>query len=68
MIRSFRNIILSCMLLAAPAAGAEWAEKEAVGSPFPEIEATDQNGNHWNLKELIGPQGLIFFFNRSTSW
>ncbi len=47
---------------------AEWADPVPVGNAFPKIDAIDQHGKHWTNNELVGEHGLVFFFNRSTTW
>ncbi len=63
-----RYLLLIALIFFAPASFAEWAEAVPVGSPFPNIEAVDQNGKNWTNADLVGEHGLVFFFNRSTSW
>jgi hypothetical protein len=47
---------------------AEWAADFPVGAQFPSINAGDQQSKQWSNTELLGPGGLVFFVNRSTSW
>jgi len=47
---------------------AEWAEDIPVGSPLPDIQATDQHGNPMDFSSLSGTNGLALFFNRSVVW
>jgi hypothetical protein len=63
-----RYVLIIILCLFAPASVADWAETVPVGSPFPAIEAADQHGKIWSNSELLGGHGLVFFFNRSTSW
>ena len=46
----------------------EWAAGIPAGTPFPNINANDQDGQPWTNKELIGENGLVFFFVRSSDW
>ncbi len=65
-----KYIPIVILLALSPATGiaADWAEGIPVGTPFPNIEATDQNGVSWDKEKLLGEKGLVFFFNRSTDW
>ena len=59
---------LSLVFLAAQSAKAEWAEQMPLGTPFPELAATDQHGNSWSTRDMQGDNGFIFMFNRSIDW
>jgi hypothetical protein len=45
-----------------------WASGVPVGTPFPNINANDQNGQTWTNKQLVGENGLVFYFMRSSNW
>lgn len=62
-------LVLTWMTLVSVSSIAEeWAAGVPVGTPFPNVQATDQLGNSWNRKQLLGENGLAFFFIRSTDW
>lgn len=63
-----RYLFLVALIFFAPASFSGWAEAVPEGSAFPDIEAVDQYGKTWTNAELVGDHGLVFFFNRSTSW
>lgn len=63
-----RHLFIVSLLLIAPYPFAEWAESVPVGADFPQIDAVDQHGKRWANADLMGEHGLVFFFNRSTSW
>ena len=63
-----RHLLLIALIFVAPASSSEWAEAVPVGATFPAVEAADQYGKNWTNAELVGKHGLVFFFNRSTSW
>jgi len=63
-----RHAALVVILIFAPTAVADWAANLPVGSPFPEFVAKDQTSKEWTRSDLIGPNGLIIFVNRSTTW
>ncbi len=39
-----------------------------VGNAIPEAALTDQFGHPQTLAGLMGPRGLLIFFNRSADW
>ena len=39
-----------------------------VGTALPEAALTDQSGQPQTLAGLMGPRGLLIFFNRSADW
>jgi hypothetical protein len=39
-----------------------------IGEQVPDFELPDQNGKHWALKQLMGPNGLLLVFTRSADW
>ena len=39
-----------------------------IGERIPDFELPDQNGKHWALKQLMGPNGLLLVFTRSADW
>lgn len=45
-----------------------WAEDFPVGSPAPDIEALDQNGELRRFADLAGDNGLLFMLSRSFDW
>ena len=47
---------------------AEWAPDYPVGSKLPPFRAPDQMGTLWTNETIMGQNGAVFFFNRSTSW
>jgi len=64
-----RLLLLSLLLTITPSVMAdEWAPKEPVGMPFPRVNAVSQFGEHWDTGKLLGKNGLLFLFNRSTDW
>ncbi|MBD3648788.1 MAG: hypothetical protein HUJ31_15355 [Pseudomonadales bacterium] len=64
-----KHISLLLLILASPFAySAEWAEGLPTDTTFPNIEATDQFGKTWTLEQLLGENGMLFLFNRSTGW
>lgn len=69
-LRSLTALVLTLILSSpgAPALGDEWAAGIPVGTPFPNIQATDHLGKTWNREKLLGENGLAFFFVRSTDW
>lgn len=60
--------VLTLVVLPVLNASAEWAGKLPLGNHFPTISASDQEGNLRSTEELNGEHGMVFFFNRSTSW
>ena len=46
----------------------DWAEGIPEGTAFPNVDAIDQNSQTWTNRELIGENGLILFFVRSSDW
>jgi hypothetical protein len=60
--------LLSLLILVSPHVMAEWAPELPVGSKFPTFAAEDQTKQKWTNTSLIGSNGLVLFFNRSTSW
>ena len=64
-----RNLIFLILLLVPVLSFAsEWAPDYPVGSKLPPFEAPDQMGVLWTNKRIMGQNGAVFFFNRSTSW
>ncbi|MBQ73812.1 MAG: hypothetical protein CMQ20_02165 [Gammaproteobacteria bacterium] len=63
-----RYLLFVTTVLLAQVSMAEWAEKFPVGSSFPPIEAEDQHGKKWDRSGLLAKEGLVFLFNRSTTW
>lgn len=49
-------------------AAEEWAKEFKPGNPLPDVAAIDQWGKEQSTQTLMGTNGLIFFFNRSTVW
>lgn len=39
-----------------------------VGDIVPDFSAPDQFGRMQTLKSIMGPNGAMFFFNRSADW
>lgn len=56
------------LTICSPAIADEWAPGIPLGTPFPGITANDQHGTHWDNEKLVTGNGLLFLFNRSTSW
>lgn len=48
--------------------GDDWATGIPEGTAFPNVNALDQNSQIWTNRELIGENGLILFFVRSSDW
>jgi len=63
-------VLLLGMIWASSAVAAHesWASQFPVGSTFPDIVATDQDGTERNLDDLSGEHGFLFLFNRSVVW
>ena len=40
----------------------------AVGSRVPDFTLPDQNGSLKNLRDLMGPKGMLLVFTRSADW
>ncbi len=40
----------------------------AIGSKVPAFSLPDQNGAQKNLRDLIGPKGMLLVFTRSADW
>lgn len=40
----------------------------AAGAVAPNFQALDQTGRKWDLKDLMGPRGLMLVFFRSADW
>jgi len=38
------------------------------GQPVPDFALSDQRGTRRTLGSLMGPKGLVLFFNRSVDW
>src|SRR4029078_8300403 len=49
-------------LLSAPRLGPH------TGQPVPDFALSDQRGTRRTLGSLMGPKGLVLFFNRSVDW
>ncbi len=63
-----RHFLVIILILLMPVSYADWAEQIPAGSQFPNIDAMDQNGKHWDTGNLSGENGFVFYFNRSASW
>ena len=63
------STLVSCfLLLPAGIAADDWAANVPVGSIAPELQAIDQHDKDRNLDNLMGENGLMLMFNRSTVW
>lgn len=64
-----RHRALFTLLLLLPLATfAEWAADFPVGADAPAIKATAASGERLTNDNVMGQQGAVFFFTRSTSW
>ena len=55
-------------LLFATPLYAEWAAGIPIGTEFPQVSAQDHQGTSRSNENLMGENGLLFFFNRSSDW
>ena len=69
--RLFQSIVISA-LLAAPVAAQELPVVEEfgpqVGETVPDFSLVDQFGETRDLQSLMGPNGLMLVFSRSSDW
>ena len=64
-------ISIFVLLLGTNVAAEEWAPAIVKGQTFPEIDAVDQHGKHWDNQSLLsqdGKNGFLLLFNRSIVW
>jgi len=47
---------------------ADWAAGIPTGTEFPQIKALDHTTNERTNENLMGENGLLFYFNRSSDW
>ncbi len=69
--RLFQSVIISA-LLAAPVAAQELPAVEEfgprAGETVPDFSLVDQFGETRDLQSLMGPNGLMLVFSRSSDW
>ncbi len=69
--RLLQSVIISA-LLAAPVAAQELPAVEGfgpqVGETVPDFSLVDQFGETRDLQSLMGPNGLMLVFSRSSDW
>ena len=46
----------------------QWAPEHPVGSPLPQFRLENHEGIASSIAELMGTNGTLLFFNRSTDW
>ncbi len=73
MIKSAKTCLaLPLLLLLSSTANAEdgfvWAPAQPLGSTLPAFEVVDNAGNPTQISQLIGKNGTLLFFSRSTDW
>jgi len=61
-------LFLMLQLGFVPSLSAEWAKGIPVGAEFPNIKAQDHTANPQANEKLMGENGMLFFFNRSSDW
>ena len=69
--RRFKLIVLfvtALQLIFTPTIYADWAAGIPTGTEFPQIKAQNQNDQQLTNDNLIGANGLLFFFTRSSDW
>lgn len=47
---------------------AEWADEIPVGKEFPQVQAQDHLANPRTTDNLMGQNGLLYLFVRSSDW
>ncbi len=68
LIRCKQFLIFALLIVPFYSPGDDWATGIPEGTAFPNVNALDQNSQIWTNRELIGENGLILFFVRSSDW
>ena len=64
------RLVALALLLAAPLAASEYSDAwgPPLGAAIPDAILEDQSGERQTFAGLMGPRGLLIFFNRSADW
>tara|TARA_E500000331_G_C17145890_1_gene664908 strand:+ start:518 stop:757 length:240 start_codon:yes stop_codon:yes gene_type:complete len=66
--RCIQLLVFALLIMPLTSPADDWAVGIPEGTPFPNVNAVDQSGQTWSNKELIGENGLVLFFVRSSDW
>ena len=61
------SLTIAQLLLSSPLY-ADWAEEIPIGAAFPRIQAQDHLVNPRTNENLMGENGLLYLFVRSSDW